>query len=204
MTDLERKALHLGDTPGLLLIDTINAFTDPNSALGSECNTLVNVCAQLLTAFRLRGFPVLFTTVVYTNTTEAPVFRTRLPALNMLNAGSWAVEVDDRLRPRPHEPIIEKQYASAFFRTDLAAQLLERHVDSLVVVGLTTSGCIRASVVDALQHDYPVWVPREAVGDRNHAAHEANLHDMHAKYADVVSVADVLGQLERHPGALSA
>ncbi len=91
--------------------------------------------------------------------------------------------------------MVEKQYASAFFGTDLLPRLREAGVDSLVVTGLTTSGCVRASVVDGLQHGYNVWVPREAVGDRNREAHEANLHDLHAKYADVVGLGELLDLL---------
>ena len=97
------------------------------------------------------------------------------------------------------ETVIEKQWASAFFGTDLAERLAAAEVDSLVVTGLTTSGCVRATVVDALQHEYPVVVPREAVGDRNPAAHEANLFDMDAKYGDVLSLEEVLALLDRIP-----
>ncbi|MDP5070072.1 MAG: isochorismatase family protein, partial [Congregibacter sp.] len=172
----------LGARPALLLIDMIYGFTDPGSPLGSSCDGVVDACARLQAAFRVRGLPVCFTTVVYSKAAQAPVFRARLPALNILSQGSDTVRVDDRLRPGDDEPVFEKHYASAFFGTGLAAWLALQKVDSLVVVGLTTSGCVRASVVDALQHDYPVWVPAEAVGDRNAAAHAANLHDMHAKY----------------------
>jgi maleamate amidohydrolase len=105
------------------------------------------------------------------------------------------VQVDPALAPRAEEPVIEKQWASSFFGTDLAQRLKTAQADSLVVTGLTTSGCVRATVVDGLQHDYPVVVPREAVGDRNAAAHAANLHDMHAKYADVQSLSEVLAAI---------
>jgi nicotinamidase-related amidase len=137
----------------------------------------------------------VYTTVVYDSADEARVFRERLPALNALRRGSAAVAVDARLAPSAGESLVEKHYASAFFQTDLAERLRWLRADSLVVTGLTTSGCVRASVVDALQHDYVAWVPREAVGDRNSAAHEANLHDLHAKYAEVVAVNDVLAAL---------
>ena len=115
----------------------------------------------------------------------------------MLEAGSPAVRVDERLQPRDGELVVVKQFASAFFGTELAAWLKDTGADSLVVVGLTTSGCVRATVIDGLQHDYSVWVPTEAVGDRNPTAHAANLHDMHAKYAEVVSVAETLAALEQ-------
>lgn len=195
MADLERRSVALGQSPALLLVDLIKGFTDPSNPLGSDTTDVVNINAQLLTAFRTRALPVVFTTVAYENEGQARVFRARLPALETLRAGTAAVEVDDRLTPRADEPVIVKHYASAFFDTPLARMLRKSGVDSLVIAGLTTSGCVRASVIDGLQHEYPVWVPKEGVGDRNHAAHEANLHDMHAKYAEVVSVSDVLGAI---------
>lgn len=116
------------------------------------------------------------------------MFRGRVEALNVLQPGSNWIEVDDALTPLADEPVIEKQWASAFFATELDSMLRQAGADSLVVTGLTTSGCVRATVVDGLQYNYPVVVPREAVGDRNPDAHEANLFDMNAKYADVVSL----------------
>jgi nicotinamidase-related amidase len=186
MADLERRGIALGKRPGLLLVDMINAFTDPASPLGSESDAVVAANARLLAAFRAAGLPVFFTTVIYRDPGEAPVFRRRLPALDILLPDSEAVAVDPRLTPRADEPLIEKRYASSFFGTDLAARLQAAGCDSLVVTGLTTSGCVRATVVDGLQHDFPVFVPADAVGDRNAEAHAANLHDMHAKYAEVV------------------
>jgi maleamate amidohydrolase len=195
LVDLARQSQSLGARPALLLIDMINAFTDPESPLGSPSDAVVGACAQLQRAFRSKGLPVCFTTVVYSDLSQAQVFRARLPALNILAKGSSAVAVDERLYPGDGEPVFEKQYASAFFGTELSQWLDVQNADSLVVVGLTTSGCVRASVVDALQHDYVVWVPREAVGDRNTEAHAANLHDMHAKYAEVVSLSNTLDAL---------
>ncbi|MFK8042113.1 isochorismatase family protein [Congregibacter sp.] len=196
MPDLARQPLALGARPALLLIDMINAFTDSRSPLGSESDAVVAACADLQTIFRSRDLPVCFTTVAYSNEAQAAVFRERLPALNTLSKDSLAVEVDDRLSPLASEPVFEKHYASAFFATGLQQWLKDQAVDSLVMVGLTTSGCVRASVVDGLQHDYVVWVVEEAVGDRNKEAHNANLHDMHAKYAEVVSLDDVRDAIE--------
>ncbi len=190
--DLERQAVGLGARPALLLVDMINGFTDPDCPLGSECPDVVAANAELLAAFRRRGLPVFFTTVVYHDPAQARVFRARLPALNVLEPGSRWVEVDLALAPEPGETVVEKQWASAFHGTDLDQQLAAAGVDSLVVTGLTTSGCVRATVVDGLQYDYPVVVPREAVGDRNPEAHASNLHDMNAKYADVMALEDVI------------
>lgn len=195
MSDLERRSAAPGRHPGLVLVDMINGFTDPHSPLGSESEAVVAANIALLNAFRERDLPVFFTTVVYHEPQQARVFRRRLPALDILQPDSVAVAVDPRLARVASEPLIEKQFASAFFGTDLASRLHSAGVDSLVVTGLTTSGCVRATVVDGLQHDYPVFVPREAVGDRNAQAHEANLHDMHAKYADVLALDEVLAAL---------
>ena len=196
MSDLARQTQPLGRRPALLLVDLSCGFTDPESPLGCECDTVIDANLALLDAFRERGLPVFFTTVVYDTPDQAPVFRRRLPALNLLARGSRQVDIDPRLRPAAGETLVEKQYASAFFGTDLLPRLREAGADSLVVTGLTTSGCVRATAVDGLQHDFPVKVVREAVGDRNHQAHEANLHDLHAKYADVISLAELLADLD--------
>jgi len=196
MPDLDRRAQGLGQRPALLLVDVINGFTDPSCPLGSEAGTVVAACAELQRAFRERSLPVFYTTVVYHHAEQARVFRDRLPALDVLTPGSRWVEVDPRVAPRAGEPVIEKQWASGFFGTDLHPRLQAAGVDSLVVAGLTTSGCVRATAVDGLQHDYRVVVPREAVGDRNREAHEANLFDLNAKYADVVDLAAVLKQIK--------
>jgi maleamate amidohydrolase len=113
----------------------------------------------------------------------------------VLQAGSHWVALDAAMDRLESEPLIEKQWASAFHKTDLDQQLRALSVDSLVVTGLTTSGCVRASAVDGLQNNYQVVVAREAVGDRNPAAHEANLFDLNAKYADVMPVTDIISRL---------
>lgn len=196
MADLARQAQSLGQRPALILVDMIRGFTDAACPLGSHCPEVIAANAALLAAFRERQLPVFFTTVVYRADSQARVFRARLPALNVLSPNSDWVQVDPALTPLPGEPVIEKQWASSFFGTDLADRLRAAGADSLVVTGLTTSGCVRATVVDGLQHDYPVIVPQEAVGDRNAQAHAANLHDMHAKYAEVLGLQAVLEQLK--------
>ena len=193
--DLERRDQGLGQRPALLLVDMIRGFTDPACPLGTACPEVVAANAELLSLFRDKQLPVYFTTVVYHDEEQASVFRGRIQALNVLRPDSEWVEVHAALQPRAGEAVIEKQWASAFFATDLAQQLREAGVDSLVVTGLTTSGCVRATVVDGLQHNFPVVVPEEAVGDRNPEAHAANLFDMHAKYADVVALDDLRAML---------
>lgn len=195
--DLERHDIGLGDKPALIIVDIINGFTHPESPLLSAGADVVNVNRELLEVFRNKRLPVFFTTVVYRNARQAGVFRQRLPALNMLQSGSHWVEIDEKLGRLPTEDLIEKCWASAFFGTDLDERLNRQAVDSLVITGLTTSGCVRASVLDGMQHDYPVVVPREAVDDRNREAHAANLHDMNAKYADVLALDKVLVLLSK-------
>jgi maleamate amidohydrolase len=195
--DLDRNSLGLGTKPALIVVDMINGFTDASSPLGSNCPDVVAANAILLQLFREQGFPVFFTTVVYHSEEQARVFRDRIEALNVLQPGTHWVAVDPALAPCEGETVLEKQWASAFFGTGLDERLRAVGVDSLVVTGLTTSGCVRATVVDGLQYEYPVVVPREAVGDRNPAAHEANLFDMNAKYADVVSLAEAEKMIRR-------
>ena len=195
MSDLPHTTQTLGARPALVLVDLSIGFTDPASPLGCECDEIVAVNARLLSAFRQCRLPVFFTTVSYDNDEQAHVFRHRLPALNILVPGSRWVDIDPRLEPAAEEAIIEKRYASGFFGTPLGAKLDVVGADSVVVTGLTTSGCVRATAVDALQYDYPTFVVSDAVSDRNLDAHTANLHDLHAKYADVLSADALLTML---------
>jgi nicotinamidase-related amidase len=196
MSDLTRNSQKLGQRPALVLVDMIRGFTDPACPLGGDYPSVIAANQTLLNTFRAAHLPVFFTTVIYRSADQAQVFRDRVPALNVLTPDSKWVDIDPALGRKDNEPIIEKQWASAFFKTDLDDQLRGQNVDSLVVTGLTTSGCVRASVLDGLQYDYKVFVPREAVGDRNQDAHQANLFDLHAKYADVVSLDDILTSLK--------
>ncbi len=190
--NLQRKDLGLGQKPALVLVDLVRGFTDPACPLGTESDAVIAANQALLAVFHRLHLPVFFTTVVYREPGQARVFRERVPALNLLQPDSPWVEVDPRLSMGPKDVLVEKHWASAFRGTGLDRCLREQGVDSLVVTGLTTSGCVRATAVDGLQYDYPVVVVREAVGDRNPAAHDANLLDLHAKYADVVSLATLL------------
>ena len=196
MADLDRHSQGLGSRPALLLVDLIESFTDPGCPLGCAADGVVEANRRLLQAFRDKGLPVAFTTVVYHDDSQARVFRDRVPALELLKPGTRWVSIDPRVAPVPGEPTFEKCWASAFFKTGLDEYLRGQGVDSLVVTGLTTSGCVRASAVDGLQHDYRVVIPAEAVGDRNEDAHRANLFDLNAKYADVLDLKEVLAMIE--------
>ena len=182
--------LGFGARPAVVVVDLLEGFTNPESPLGSDLDDVVAGTRTLLDAARAAGVPVLFTTVVYDDANEraAAVFMRKVPSLGVLRPGSRWIEVDARLGRRDDEPVLPKAFASAFFGTPLASMLAGR--DTLVVCGATTSGCVRATVVDALQHGLVPIVPRECVGDRWAAAHEANLFDMQAKYADVVSLSE--------------
>jgi N-formylmaleamate deformylase len=123
----------------------------------------------------------------------------KAPGLAVLATGSELVEIDARLEPAAGEAILVKKGASAFFGTDLADRLRDLGVDTVVICGATTSGCVRASVVDSVQSDFPTLVVREAVGDRARAPHDANLFDIEQKYGDVISVDDAVAYLSALP-----
>jgi len=196
MSDLTRTSQSIGKCPALIVVDMINGFTDPACPLGGDYPDVIAANVDLLTAFRAAQLPIFFTAVIYRSKNQARVFRDRIPALDLLTPDSQWVKIDPALKRQSNEPIIEKQWASGFFETDLKTQLLKTHADSLVITGLTTSGCVRATALDGLQHDYKVFIPQEAVGDRNPDAHTANLFDLHAKYADVVSVQDITDHIK--------
>lgn len=196
----ERKALNriaggMGNHPALVIVDVVVGFTDPECPLGSEADAVVAANTKLMNAFHQASLPVVLTTVIYRSESQATVFRARVPALNLLTPESKWVKFDPRLPIAPSDLQLEKRHASGFHGTELDDWLKAKKVDSVVVTGLTTSGCVRATAVDGLQNNYRVLVPREACGDRDEQAHEANLYDLNAKYADVVSVADILASL---------
>ena len=185
-----------GTRPALLVVDFINGFTDPGTGLGGDYGAELAVTARLLEEFRSRTLPIFFTTVAYEpHLRDGGQFVVKVPALSILVKGSDWVRVDDRIRPHPSEQVVLKKYASAFFDTRLDMELNGLGVDTVVIVGCTTSGCIRASAIDAMQHGFHTVVVRDAVGDRAQTPHEVNLFDIDAKYGDVVSSRDVLEYL---------
>ena len=185
-----------GTRPALLVVDFINGFTDPGTGLGGDYGAELAVTARLLEEFRSRALPIFFTTVAYEpHLRDGGQFVVKVPALSILVKGSDWVRVDDRIRPHPSEQVVLKKYASAFFDTRLDMELNGLGVDTVVIVGCTTSGCIRASAIDAMQHGFHTVVVRDAVGDRAQTPHEVNLFDIDAKYGDVVSSGEVLEYL---------
>jgi nicotinamidase-related amidase len=187
-----------GDRPALIVIDLINAFTDPDTGLGGEFDEVIDQTKKLLEIFRNYNFPRYFTTVAYEESYgDAGVFIEKIPALRELQLGTEAVKVDERIAPKDDERVILKKYASAFFGTDLSTELTTDGVDTLVIVGVTTSGCIRATAVDSLQEGYRTIVPADAVGDRAEKPHQANLFDIDAKYGDVVKTDNLIEHIEQ-------
>jgi nicotinamidase-related amidase len=194
-----------GSRPAVLVVDFSRGFTDPESTMGSDLTEEVGATNRLLAAARERGIPVIFTTIGFeANLKDGSLWLQKAPGLAELQVGGKWVEIDPRLERREDEVVILKKGASAFFGTNLPSVLVSESVDTIVLCGATTSGCIRATAVDLLQYGYPTLVPRECVGDRARAPHEANLIDIQAKYADVVSVEDALSYLERVGGNVGA
>jgi maleamate amidohydrolase len=199
------QAVTMGESPGVLVVDFSCGFTDPECALGSDLSAEVEATRQLLDAARAKGLPVIFTTIGFEpSLKDGGLWLQKAPALGDLQIGGRWVEIDPRLERREDETIVLKKGASAFFGTNLAAILVSQGIDSVVLCGATTSGCVRATAVDLLQYGFPTLVPRECVGDRAQAPHEANLFDIQAKYADVVSLEDALGYVESVRGKVGA
>ena len=194
------QSVTLGTRPAVLVVDFSRGFTDPESTLGSDLTREVEATNRLLDAARERKIPIIFTTIGFEpNLKDASLWIEKLPALEELVVGSKWVEIDPRLERRKDETVILRKGPSAFFGTNLPSILTSQGVDTIILCGATTSGCIRASAVDLLQYGYPTLVPRECVGDRAQGPHEANLVDIQAKYADVVSVEEALAYIESVP-----
>lgn len=193
-----QRAGGVGRRPALVIVDINNGFTDRASPLVCELDDTVEAIRQLLDACRRAEVPVVYTTVSYGegDRVTAKAFIDKVPVLLTLEAGTRWVEIDERIAPRPNEPVLNKLFASAFFGTPLGSMLASHGCDSVIVTGASTSGCVRATAVDALQYGYRPVVPREAVGDRNPVAHDAALYDIDLKYGDVVSLAECLESLE--------
>ena len=190
-----------GERPALLIVDLCYGMTDPASPLGGDFSDAIAATLQVAEVCRARDLPVIYTTVAYSRgAKDGGAFVKKVPSLRIFEEGNggehWS-QIDERIAPRPTEPIINKRFASAFFGTNLHSLLTAERVDTVIVTGSTTSGCVRASALDALQCGFNVIVPRECVADRAAAPHEASLFDLDAKYADVLSVADVLAHLKR-------
>lgn len=193
-----------GTRPALVIVDLNYGFTDPESPLFCDTDRAVEASARLLEAARSSGAPVAFTTLEYDDAGKkvAKAFIDKVPTLLTLAPGTRWPQIDERIAPNEGEPVLMKLFASAFFGTPLASMLASHDCDTVVVTGASTSGCVRATAVDAMQHGYKVVVPRDAVADRAQGPHEANLFDIDAKYGDVVGVdeaVELLGNARFEP-----
>lgn len=187
-----------GSRPVILVVDLTRGFTEPEYPSGADLTDVVAATSTLIDAGRAGEVPVVFTTIAYTPAEadgDGVVWLQKASGMRALREGSDAVDIDPRLPRREGDHLITKKGASAFFGTSLASLLAGLRCDTVLVCGATTSGCVRASVVDAVQAGFPVLVPRECVGDRAAGPHEANLFDIQAKYGDVVDLSDALGYL---------
>ena len=186
-----------GERPALLVIDMLKAFTDPQMMLGANLDNEIEAIKPLIAVAHERDIPVIFSTVIYNDVDlkDAGIWALKMKGVATLRGDSDGVEIDPRLDFRKTDSLLVKKYASCFFGTDLVSRLLSRGVDTLIIVGCTTSGCVRATAVDAVQTGLRPMVVREAVGDRSNAAHEQSLFDLNAKYADVVSLDETLQYL---------
>ncbi len=193
-----------GERPAVLVIDMARAFCDPGFRVGADQTPAVEAIAALLPAARRQGVPVYFTTVAYREDgRDGGVFVQKVPALrDLLVDDPAATEIDPRIAPVDGEVVLNKKYPSAFFQTHLLSMLIAERIDTLIVTGCSTSGCIRATVVDAVSYGYRVTVPEQAVSDRWQEPHRANLFDIDAKYGDVLPLREVVSYLETLPAPL--
>lgn len=186
-----------GSAPALLVVDFVNGFNDPALFGGGNIPQAIERTALLLAAARSAKIPVAFTRVVYAEDgSDASVFCLKLPGLLGLTEHAPASQVVDALKPQAGEYVVRKTQPSAFFGTGLVGWLAKKQVDTLLVTGCTTSGCVRASVIDAMSHNFRTVVVSDCVGDRAMAPHEANLFDMEQKYADLMTCDEVVARLQ--------
>jgi nicotinamidase-related amidase len=191
------QKLGFGQRPALVIVDMVKAFTNPEMPLGTNLDSQIEAIQLLLRAAHDQDTPVIFSTVSYDdeNLKDAGIFGMKQKGSSTLRAGTEGVRVDPRLDFQQTDSLLVKKYASCFFGTDLVSRLLVRGIDTLIITGCTTSGCVRASAVDACQIGFRPMVVREAVGDRSQSAHDQSLFDLNAKYADVVSLRETLQYL---------
>ncbi|MFP5071262.1 isochorismatase family protein [Pseudonocardia nantongensis] len=195
-------SLARGARPAVVVVDFSYGFTDPAYPTGADMTGPVLATGRLLAAARSADVPVVFTTIAYDpGQVGGLTWLRKAKGMAALTAGSRLVEIDDRLEARPDEHIVVKTGASAFFGTGLATYLVSKGVDTVVVAGATTSGCVRATVVDAVQYGFPSLVPQECVADRAPGPHAASLFDIDEKYGDVVDLEEVIDYLARPVGA---
>jgi maleamate amidohydrolase len=186
-----------GQKPALVVVDFVNGFNDPDAFGGGNIPAAIAGTRRLLAACRRLGIPVAFTRVVYDeHGADASVFCLKAPSIATLTEESHGSQIVPELEPIAGEYVFRKLQPSAFFGTNFAAWLLGKGIDTLLVTGCTTSGCVRATVVDSMSHNLKTIVVTDGVGDRAMGPHEANLFDMEQKYADLMTVDQVIAHLD--------
>lgn len=196
------QTLGLGEAPALVIVDFVVGFTDPAHFGGGNIGPAIGRTVALLALARANRWPVAHTRVVYADDgSDRGVFATKVPPLLTLTEASPLSQIVPELTPAAGELVIRKRQASAFFGTGLAGWLAFRRVDTVVVAGCTTSGCVRATVIDACAHEFRPVVLTDCVGDRAIAPHDANLFDMGQKYADLMDFAALEAACARNAAA---
>lgn len=191
------RSLRHGLRPAVLVVDFSYGFTDPYYPTGADLSKQLCATAHLLEVARSTSLPIVFTTIAYEYPYEGGVWSEKVPGLAAMRAGSRLVQIDERLPRRDEDAVVVKKGPSAFFGTHLIAVLLAQQVDTLIVCGATTSGCVRASVVDAVSYGFRALVPRECVGDRAQGVHQASLFDIEQKYGDVVGLQETVEYVQK-------
>ena len=188
--------LAFGRRPALVVVDVVQAYTAKDSPLYARVEAALASTLRLVEAARTGAVPVVYTNVAYqAGGMDGGLFYRKVPALKLFDRGSPYGAFCEGVAPRPGEVVVTKQYASAFFGTSLASTLRAIEVDTVVLCGFSTSGCVRASALDALQNGFAPFLVREACGDRDARVQDANLFDLQAKYAEVVDESFAISRL---------
>ncbi len=190
--------LQPGKSPALILIDFARAYFDKGCGLYAGVEAERAVAARLADTARAAGVPVVFTRVEYTSPRDGGQFYRKVPALAAFDTGNPMGDFTAELSPHDGDIVVTKHYPSAFFGTDLAAQLHALGIDTLLITGLSTSGCVRATALDALCHGFVPLVVEDACGDRDRRVHDANIFDLKSKYAEIVGSAEAEAYLADH------
>ena len=195
-----------GKRPAVIVIDLIRAYTTAGEPFyASGVVDAVRESVELLAAAREAGLPVIYTRVLYhPSGVDGGLFVRKVPALLKLVEGEPMADIDPLIPPAARDLVLVKNYPSCFFGTSLGSTLFGLGIDTTILIGCSTSGCVRATAVDAIQHGFRVVVPRECVGDRHAGPHEANLFDINAKYGDVLSKAEVIARIRGPQGRPAA
>lgn len=193
-----------GRRPAYVVVDLAKEFADPSNPIGWDLDDVVANTRRILDVMRERGHLIVFLTVGLEPRIIDNIAVQKMPAMRSLQMGAPGTEIDERLGRRDDEPIITKQYFSGFFGTPLASLLTNHGIDTVLLGGTSTSGCVRATAMDAMAHGFRPLVVRECCGDRSVSAHEANLFDIDQKYGDVISVEEALAYLDGLPQEASA